>query len=212
MTHYSIERWADFVRGLTPDPEREGMERHLSGGCGSCLSLVTLLRGVVETAANDIDVPAAVLADAAAIFAPRRERGASRWAKLVAVLVFDSDAALAPAGVRSAGGGARRLAFSSEDFAVELLVDVTGPQRTVAITGQISAPGKPAEASALAVLLMSGRQVFERTLTNEAGEFHLEFPTRAQLRLCIRDEVRRREIEVPLGPMTGLGELNNKKK
>lgn len=204
MTHYPIERWTDFARGLLPEPARSEMELHLSGGCRSCARLVTLLRSVVATAERDVEVPAAVVANALAIFVARPERGESRWRKLIASLIFDSQAELALEGVRGARGAARRLAFSVEDFAVELLIDVGGRQRTLAITGQISTARKSVEPPVMEVLVMSGRDVLERTRTNEFGEFHLEFPSRAGLRLCIPDEAGGCEIEVPLGSVAGL--------
>lgn len=204
MTHYAIERWADFVRGLVPEPYRSEMEAHLGGGCDSCAPVVARLRNVVETARHDVDVPDAVVARAARLFVPRQQGGESLWRQVLAALTSDSEAALALEGVRSAGGGAHRLAFRAEDVTVELLVDRSGPRRAVAIAGQISMARGAAGTAALPVLLMSGRQVIQQTSTNESGEFHLESPSRANLRLCVRDGAGRREIEVPLGSVTGL--------
>jgi hypothetical protein len=202
VKHYAIEKWIDFVRGIVHEPERKEMEKHLKTDCASCNRQVTLLRAIAQTS-KEIDVPEPLLDRARTIFRHAPVHRESPLRKLIAKLTFDSQSALAPAGVRSNSSGARRLVFGVEDFLVELLVDTQTARRTVVVTGQISREGFSVLPALHQVQLTAKQEVLDQTIATRFGEFSLEFARRAGLRLIIADENTRREIEVPLDLIFG---------
>ncbi|MFN0105715.1 MAG: hypothetical protein ACKV2U_26965 [Bryobacteraceae bacterium] len=197
MKHYSIEKWADFVRGLTGQPESTTMESHLAAGCPSCNRMAHLLRALSEPQ-NEIEVPESVLARARAIFSRQPSQSESAIRALLAVLTFDSHRTLAPVGMRGADSTVRRLAYEAQDVVVELLIDTEPARRTVILTGQISSREQPGPPAPHRVRLLGKGKVLKQTAATVFGEFHLEFAPRAGLRLLIDRPPEGREIEVPL--------------
>ena len=199
MTHFSIEGWTDFIRGLVAAPQREAMQRHLND-CPACRRQCDLLRAVVEMAARDVDVPPDVFARAAAIV-PRTPPLRSLLRPLAAILQFDSFASTAAAGVRGGETPTRHLVFTAEECRVELLISAGGPEQLLLVTGQVSLSDSTHGASA-PVVLLKGKRVLQRVAANERGEFQLESPPQSGLRLRIIDNLRGRSVEVALPTLT----------
>lgn len=194
MKHYSIEQWADYTRGIVSEPVRGEMAGHLATACAQCQRMVSRLRATASGMA-EIEVPEAFLARARAIFpaAPPRE---SPLRALAAALTFDSLGSAVPQGVRSAAPSIRRLAYSVEDFRVELMVDPGTTKGTVIVTGQISSHTDPA-APRYRIRLVLKNNTMHQTEASELGEFQLEFAPSPGMRLVILDAGANRQIEVP---------------
>jgi hypothetical protein len=203
-THFDIDRWADFVRGLANPAEHAEMERHLAQGCERCSQQVSLLQRLVKSAVGIRAAPEvsdAAMKRALAIFQPAPCAQPERHS-LIASLIFDSFAAPAMAGVRGARSGTRRLSYRAENFELDLLADFDRRSQTVTITGQLSdRVNVGAVFARVLVQLVSGRRVLRQTAMDEFGEFQLDSPIGKSLALRVVDKVAALQIDVPLGPL-----------
>lgn len=192
MKHYSIEKWADYIRGVVGEAERTEMAGHLEGNCGQCARAVARIRAVEAELLQVVEVPKSFLERARGIFP--RSAAVPAVRKLTAILTFDTFAAPAPVGLRGAGQKTRRLAYAVEDFKIELLV-AEGMNQVVTLTGQATAgDGQPVGP----VRLQSRNKVLSSAPANEFGEFQMEIAVRSGLQLVIPCAGRNLEIEVPL--------------
>lgn len=201
-THFDIDRWADFIRGLARLAEHAEMEKHLAQGCKRCNGQVILLQRLRESAAGlraASEVSDAVMERALAIFPPAPGARPERR-RLIASLIFDSFAAPATAGARGGRSGARRLSYRADNVELDLLADFDRRSQTVTITGQLSDRITPGAAFArVPVQVVSGRKVVRQTVTDEFGEFQLDLVIGKGLTLRVADKAAALEIDVPLG-------------
>lgn len=205
-THFDIDRWADFVRGLAQPAEHAEMEKHLAQGCKRCNHQVGLLQRLVEGAAGirtATEAPDAVMQRALTIFRQKPPVTRSEGHRLVASLLFDSFATPATAGARGASRGTRRLSYRAENFELDLLADFDRRSQTVTITGQLSDRVTPGNVFArIPVQLVSGRKTLQQTVTDEFGEFQLDSPIAKGLTLRVAHKAADIEIDVPLAPLS----------
>lgn len=186
MKHFDLTEWADYVRGVT-DAQTSALEDHLRTGCSACAGLVARLRAVVELAAVDeqYEPPPHALRFARAAFSLREPE--PRWGlpAVVARVVFDSLEAVAPAGVRGPVEEiSRQTLFEAGDYAVHLRFEQPAGTSRVRLVGQVSdrrAPDPPF--AHVPIVLAHGRTVVARSLSNEFGEFQLEYEPRTALTL-----------------------------
>lgn len=59
MKHYSLEKWADFVRGVIDERERAAMHSHLEEGCTMCQEALVLWKRV-DTIFRGLGTPVGV--------------------------------------------------------------------------------------------------------------------------------------------------------
>lgn len=200
--HYEKDSWVDYARGLGGTEGRE-MEAHLSSGCTQCRRRAELWGKLAATARAEAEYqpPPSVLRRAKAIFTRRGPERASA-VQILARLVYDSFRDPLPAGMR-AGDRPSQALFEAEHYSLDLhlnreRVDRERGAARMVLVGQIAHRSKTAKrVSELPILLVSGRQVVARGVSNERGEFHLEYDPRARLRLRIPVEAGKR-IEIPL--------------
>lgn len=196
MKHFDITEWADFVLSTATGAKREEMVAHLTGGCPDCAHLRDLLQQVREMTAADAlfeppeDLVKAVNAIASA--PPHRPL----LHRLLPTMVFDSFADLQPEGARGGRPSSRQLAFVAGSYRLELQMESSHSQ--VTLVGQFRQDEGAARVDGLPVMLLSGGHTIAKALTNDFGEFCLEYRDRASLRLCIPLEDRGTQIEVPL--------------
>jgi hypothetical protein len=172
------------------------MDAHLKEGCERCGSAARHL-GLVRESEAAADAPEEWVARAMAVF-PKRAKTAGVMERLVAALTYDSRGEALPAGVRSGGAGARRLAYEAEGTVVELLVNPEPARRVVQITGQITRKG---ERGGMRVRLLAGKRLVGETEATEYGEFHVEVEPRAGIRMVFTGGGR--EIELSLQGLVG---------
>lgn len=193
MKHYSIEKWADYMRGLVDGGERAEMQRHLDGACAQCNRMLERMRAVQSALLEEVEVPEAFLEGARGIF--RRNVAVAPVRRLIAILSFDTFAEPVPVGVRGGTQQTRRLAYAVEDFKIELLVMTGAVKGRAGLTGQVTTSGAGLIGP---VRLISKNRVVSSVPASEFGEFQMEFEVRSGLRLVIPCAGRRAEIEVPL--------------
>lgn len=179
-THYSIEAWTDFARGLDPSGQRSAMQAHLDQGCAECRRRLDLLAETWAMTRQDEanEPPAPVLARAIAIFPSPAVTPTSDWVGALAELLFDSWASPALAGMRSVRGSSRELRYRVGDLEVELQLLPGADLRTMQVLGQLQATPRAASAPSLqqaSVQLSLGKSRFSAEC-NEFGEFQLECP------------------------------------
>jgi hypothetical protein len=199
MSHYPAERWVDFVRGLLKEDERAAMEKHMDEGCESCRREVDVLQVMRNFAREEAgaEPPADVVRLARAIYVPPKQESALR--RLLGRLVFDSFAQPAVAGVRQAGVAGQQMAFEAGEYYIDLRLQREPDSSRVALAGQIvRRDATNAELRGLIVALQAGRKVVTETVSNEFGEFSLEFfaGKNHRLRISLPDDGI--EVIVPL--------------
>jgi hypothetical protein len=210
MNHFAIEQWLDLVHGLVPDKERATMEQHLSSGCAMCNGVVSRLRKLVVATSADAGyvVPDYAVRSARAFFALQQPQKLLTLPRLVAKLVFDSLREPALAGVRSQHRITRQAMYEAGDYCVDLRMERERGSASVVLVGQIANRSRPEQRVArFPILLMSGKEVLGRTVSNSSGEFQIEYQPRKSLRLRVPVPEAGNQIEVPLKEL--LDSINN---
>jgi hypothetical protein len=200
MSHFDLSEWTDFVNAVLSDERRAALDRHLGEGCTDCATTLELLRKVAQASAADraSEVPPELVTAAEAIFGERYHTSPSQLLpRIVAHLIFYNSAELQPAGVRGAQAVIRQLAFEAGDYCLDL--SLGGDAIKTSLVGQFINKIVPTAPQAyIPVLLISGEVVVCRTMTNEFGEFSLEYQTRQNMRLCLPIAAEGFQIEVSL--------------
>ncbi len=188
MRHFEISEWADFVRGLGDSDRREAMSGHLAAGCSKCRRTVEVFSRVAPLAAAEsrYDVPEFAVHCARAIFALEQPREVRILGRLVGRLVFDSFREPLPEGVRSQQRVSRQTLYEAGDYAIDLRQEHERGGSRVTVVGQIASRKEPGRALAgVAVVLSSGNSVLAKTVSNQFGEFQMEYPPARDLRLRV---------------------------
>ena len=201
--HFAAEHWADFVRKVAAADQMSAMERHLSDGCQSCTKAHADWQSVCDVAATDgsYEVPDATLRVARAVFSIQPASG--RLARLVesVKVLFDSELLPAVAGVRSAWSGrGRKVLYQMGDFLVDVQIEPTRDgQRTIVIGQVISAKEDTDDVHGVPVVLLRDLSVIGKGVTNESGEFQVEFEG-PSANLSVALGLREEGTAVSLGP------------
>lgn len=202
---YEKDSWVDYARGLGAAEKRAAMEAHLSCGCEQCRRQAALWGRLAATARAEAAYEPSpdTVRLARAIFARRVPEQAKSPIQIFARLVYDSFRDPLPAGLRAADRPSQAR-FEAEHYSVDLHLNPERVDREIGagrmvLVGQIEHSSQPGKGLAdLPVLLVSGSQVVTCGVSNERGEFHLEYDPRACLRLRIPVEADRRiEIRLP---------------
>jgi len=199
MSHFDLTEWADFVRDVLPEDVHRAMESHLAGECPECAAVCELLSKVHRAAQADsqCQVPSEVVDAAAAIFPSGRGERPPSLTVLTAKLVFDTLNGLLPAGARGADLDSHQAAFEAGDYYLDLRFDREGAQ--VTLVGQLANRKAPSGSmEGMAVLVVSGEKVVGQTVTNQFGEFCLEYRPAGLVKLCIPIQHEGTQIEVAL--------------
>lgn len=203
MNHYQITRWVDYVRGTVDAAEQREMSDHLLK-CNACRDECDLLvRVAVKMQADrQYEVPEHALRNARALFALPGKPKKSVLRKVAGYLVFDSFLEPSLAGARSRVQNVRHALYEANDYSVDIRLEEHTDSCRVNMVGQLAVRSQ-AESSlgGIPVVLMSGRQVLAEALSNEFGEFQLDYEPKRQLKLCVSIEERRERIELQLGSL-----------
>lgn len=191
MKHFEIEQWSDFVRGLSSANDRTTMAEHLSSGCAACRRTVELLSAVAVAAGAESasHVPEAVIRQAKAIFAVRRQELPERWPHVLARLVYDSFREPVPAGLRSEQRFNRHALYEAGEFCLDFRLEYQQGSPRVTLVGQIADRRQPARpVGGALVLLTRANDVLGRAIANELGEFQMEYEPKKRLKLFVMIE------------------------
>jgi hypothetical protein len=204
MNHFDIADWTDFARGCVAAPDRAPMQAHLDGGCRRCRATVDMLQRVVAAvrAAEALsEPPADIVRCAKAISALQRPRTATGgWS--VARLIYDSLREPLPAGMRAQTPTSRHAVFEAGGLFIDLRLE--REQAQMRLVGQLTQRDDPTQfPTASPVLLLTRRDVVAHAVSNQFGEFQMEYPPARDLRLCIALPDPASRVEVSLNQIAG---------
>lgn len=201
MKHFRSEEWVDFVNQKMPQKRIEGMKAHLEAGCKSCRGQLEMWSKVQKFAAAEAGYqpPEQAMRAAVALL------GTAQWAagakKKVSFieLLFDSFLQPALAGARAAGTGIRQLLFRAGSYQIDLQIEARPGNSHIVITGQVlDVTQSEVRGGGLHVVLGNKIGNTLHTVTNEFGEFYMEFKNSGDLELTLAGEDRQ-SIVISLG-------------
>jgi hypothetical protein len=199
MSHFKIEQWADFSRGVGSDIDRSAMETHLSTGCARCSRLVKMFGSVAAVARTEAayEPPASAVRLAAAIYQIRKPE------RLLARLVFDTFREPLPAGVRTQDRQTRHALYEAGGYSVDLRLDHQRPTEMASLVGQLADRDHPgAAADGVRVELKTREQILASANCNRFGEFQLDYRPAPGLRLDVVLGSSGKRLELPLNGLT----------
>lgn len=199
MKHYDLGRWIAFVHGLGSEAARVAMERHLQEGCANCLRTVSLLRVFSIIARNE-----ALYQVAPRALGFSRSLGAllqkKPWlfSRLTSRLVLDATQAPLMAGVRGEMSPNRQALYQAGDYFLDVRLEQEATHAAVTLVGQVASVRRSAaELCNLPVAIASRGAVLTQTVSNALGEFQVEVPPEADLKLYVQVSLEN-SIEVSL--------------
>src|SRR6267143_837839 len=206
MKHFELAEWTDFVRGLIEKSARLPLEHHLASGCRKCRHTADLLRKLVIAARSDsqVQVPDYALRCARAIFLLQQPEKVQILPRIAARLLYDSFREPLPAGVRTQQRLSRQALYQAGDYWLDFRLENESGTSRVTLIGQIQHgehPGKRLEG--VPILLVSGKQVLGRAVSNSLGEFQMEYAPTKRLRLYVPMRWAGKRIELPLNNYAG---------
>ncbi len=137
MRHHRLSEWADFVRGIVSEGAAREMREHLATGCGRCRRAAASVRRMLELAKADAGVtpPAFAERSVKALFSLHQPERRSRLPVLR--LRPSADDGLAPAGVRAARVAGQPAHYESEEYSLDLHLDVPAGTGEAVLSGQL---------------------------------------------------------------------------
>ena len=185
MKHIAQEILAAFVRKSLSAKESASIQAHLDQ-CVACSEAVEMFSEVAQIAAKEASYapPDGIVRSVKAYFGTRQQKPAP--GKAVFELLFDSLAQPMVAGARASVASARQLLYRVGTVYVDMRVDSELNSERAALVGQMldsARPGNPV--AGVPVILMDGRKNVASTISNNNGEFHLEFALKNNLRLSV---------------------------
>ncbi|MBV9145255.1 MAG: zf-HC2 domain-containing protein, partial [Acidobacteria bacterium] len=185
MKHIAQEALTDFVRKSLPSAEERSIHDHLAQ-CAKCAETASLFRQVaaIGTREAQYEPPSGLVRSVKAYFGTQ-QKFAPESASIFELL-FDSLAQPLAAGARASVASARQLLYRVGTVYVDMRVDSALNSEQAALVGQMLDSAHPRHPVAgVPVILMDGRKNVASTISNNNGEFHLEFALKSNLRLSI---------------------------
>jgi hypothetical protein len=189
MKHYTIERWVDYSRNLVGTEERAQMQQHLADNCRECGELSLLMAKLSATCESmqAVQVPDSALRLARAIFPVRVTDRPKRGNRLPVELIFDSFLTPVPVGLRATWQVGWQGLYHAGDCSLDLRIEPDLTSQRASVIGQIANHALPdASMGHLPVTLRAGREVVAETVSNQFGEFQMDYEQRARLRLRVQ--------------------------
>lgn len=185
MKHIAQESLAEFVRHSTSPAEASLVRKHVDE-CRECSDVVGLFGQILRVGANEAAYePASGIVRAVKAYFEAEQKKTPQ-PKNVFELLFDSLAQPMVAGARASVASARQLLYRVGTVYVDMRVDSELNSEQAALVGQMldsAHPGHPV--AGVPVILMDGRKSIASTISNNNGEFHLEFLLKSNLRLSV---------------------------
>jgi hypothetical protein len=175
--HYSDEEWADLARQVGSQEQMEAMQSHLKQ-CRKCEKVFSMWQRVNEIAhrRQAAEPSETVVRTVKGMYALHGMKARRPMESLVAELLFDSLQGPLQVGVRSSGTAARQLLFGSGEYRIDLRIEPKMDSEKVALVGQVLNAANPDKTvDSAPVALVRGGKVLAKSLTNNLGEFQLEY-------------------------------------
>jgi hypothetical protein len=209
MTHYALDQWIDFGRGLVQAENAIQMRNHLAGGCTSCQREVDFCSQLMQVCQRletqrlgTEKVPESVIRMAKAIY-PVRAARPKRGLLLPIELIYDSFLVPSPAGLRATWQVGWQGLYRAGDYSVDVRIEPELKSPRAALIGQITNHVLPqVEMANMQVCLRAGKLVVAETLSNRFGEFQMEYEQQPALKLWISLQDGSKCIQVNLKSFT----------
>ena len=189
MNHFDISKWADFVRGLIEGSAQVAMKRHLASGCRKCRHTADLLRKLVTAARKDSQVQVADYAVRCArvFFLLQQPEKVQILPRIPTQLLYDSFREPLPAGLRTQQRLSRQYLYQAGDYSLDLRLENERGTSRVALVGQIQNRKQAGKrlGGGVPVLLVSGKKILARAVSNSLGEFQMEYAPQKHQRLYV---------------------------
>ena len=189
MKHFEITEWCDFVRETAEPMHQAEMKGHLAEGCSKCQRTADMMNALEATARAEARHPAPQQAVyyARSIFALQMPERVNLLPRLTAHLLYDSFRDPLPAGVRSQHHISRQTLYEAGPICMDLRLDHERGKPEVSLVGQISDKRNVNRTcSGIPVYLVAGKtDVVAKSISNELGEFRMEYAPRRNLRLVV---------------------------
>lgn len=188
MAHYDLNDWANLALGDLPEALENEMNVHLSSGCARCRELAVAgreLTGMADTGGRGpVEFPEHVLWAARLIFGPAGRRR-ERLPMLPVELAFES--ITSPAGVRAGSDpDSWQGVYRTGGVSIDLRMELDPSCGRVALFGQVADADDPSTGMPhLVTCLRVQDDIVDRAMTNEAGEFGMEYDARVAPELRI---------------------------
>jgi hypothetical protein len=202
MKHFSLEAWTDFARNQTPEADRLPMQEHLDA-CEECAETVRRFRRLAELAGREPGYlpPSSAVRCAKALYHVRPPAAKPSWDIQIARLVTSAFHQPALEGVRGGAAPVRHLLYRRGALLLDMHMEPRPECELVAMIGQLLEPEQPdAEFGSRPVAVLKGSDELARTVTNQFGEFQLEFCPGENLMLVV--DLEREVILVSPLPQT----------
>ena len=199
MTHFSEEAWSDFARNVAPEGAKVEMQQHIEGGCRKCAATARTWRKLFAVTQAEVRFlpPEDTVRIVKSQFAPPPLPSPGFR------LSFDSSLQPVTAGIRGPVAATQFL-FESDDYFIDLRVEPRRAEDQGCLVGQVlKRTGKERKVHALQVRLKDGDAILAHAVTNELGEFQLEFA--AAERLCLVISQNNSPAEDITLPLYGVG-------
>ena len=201
MSHYRLDQWVDFTRGVATVDDRREIQNHLTSGCDDCRNAERFYRklAVICERLGAAAAPEQAVQRAKAIFPAGPQPWPKRALRIPIQLIYDSFLIPAPVGLRSSWQVGWQGLFHAGDCSVDLRIEPELRSSRASVIGQISNHEAPeAEMGDIPVCLKAGKEVVAQTRSNRFGEFQMDYQQQGRLLLCIYLEGGKRCIQVPL--------------
>ncbi len=198
MRHFSEERWADFVRGVSGPEISRDIRTHLNTGCLKCQTALDAWSRVRRLATEEAAYtpPENLVRLVKLGFASQPAKQPRKWT--LASLVFDSFSQPLPVGVRSGTLNVWQVVYEAEGLTVDLRFGPRAQAKKMHLVGQVLDKQKArAWQSATIELSTEQDQLVGTTSVNASGEFQVEFEAKDHLWLSIKSEDRN-TVRIPL--------------
>jgi len=185
MQHIPQESVAEYIRQTLSPTEASQVREHVAE-CRECSDLIGLFREVMRVGANETayEPPPGTVRIVNAYFGTQHP-GTARTKRFFELL-FDSFGQPAMAGARASVASARQLLYRVGTVYVDMRVDSEVNSERAALVGQMldsARPGHPV--SGVPVVLLDGRKNVASAISNNNGEFQIEFLLKNNLRLSV---------------------------
>ncbi|MEW6126166.1 MAG: hypothetical protein AB1757_03810 [Acidobacteriota bacterium] len=169
-----FETLLDYLDGKLAAGESTQVAEHLAGGCAQCAANQNWYTQLTAIAASDesVEPPPWVTKRALRIFETRKPRLVERLSQAIAVLMFDSFARPAMAGVRSTETTNRQLLYNAGAYSIDLQVAAISGSHAD-LVGQVLREDEASFESVanLSLELIGEDRKMHQASTNEMGEF-----------------------------------------
>ncbi len=171
------------------------MQSHLDNdACKKCSKVLDLWWRVQTTARREQSYrpPDSAVRSIKGTFAIQGPRRASRNARAIAELLFDSARIPLPVGVRSSGAALRQLLYAAGDYRIDVRIETQADADKVSVVGQVLNSDDPDDLVGMVpVTLVRAGKVLSKSFTSPFGEFDVECDRRGpfELRVTLPTEV-----------------------